>query len=360
MLVLRSQKGAALPVALMVLLVLSLLGTALWQYSTADAVQVARAENEMRAYYLARSGADATAAWMVNPVNDGGRLIGSTSAPKEFGGGTLVVDVYRNPDARSEIIIRSVATVNEVQVTAGLTLQEITGARPIFGSAVFVATSITLENEARVYGDVEIRPEGTVVIKNQGSITGQIFRIDRTPALPPFPDDLPRKGDVEVRNRTVVINAPGHYNEIEVEGNGELIFDTGTGGGDLRVRVGELEIKNQGRLTVRGNSRLLLYVDEFEGLNNSAINEAGDPSRLIMFVSRDVELKNATCFYGAIYAPGVDMEMKNTASINGAVVAKSIELKNKARLTYGEIDETGLPITEDGPLVTGYQRGYWQ
>lgn len=66
----RDEKGAAMIVALLVMIVLMLLGTALWQYSTADTIHVARDEQRMQAYYLARTGADAALqAWEESPSN---------------------------------------------------------------------------------------------------------------------------------------------------------------------------------------------------------------------------------------------------------------------------------------------------
>ena len=56
----QNEKGFAVPLALMVMLVLVLLGTALWYYSTSETLQVARAEQDMKAHYLARSGMDIT------------------------------------------------------------------------------------------------------------------------------------------------------------------------------------------------------------------------------------------------------------------------------------------------------------
>lgn len=57
-----------MPLALMVMLVLSLLGTALWQYSMTDLRHVSIDERRTQAFYLARAGADATMnAWMEAP-----------------------------------------------------------------------------------------------------------------------------------------------------------------------------------------------------------------------------------------------------------------------------------------------------
>jgi len=55
---LKNERGSALPLALMIMFVLTLLGTALWQYFMADTIQVARAEDRLKAYYLARSGVE--------------------------------------------------------------------------------------------------------------------------------------------------------------------------------------------------------------------------------------------------------------------------------------------------------------
>lgn len=64
----RNEAGLAMPLALMVMLVLSLLGTALWQYSMTDLQHVSIDERRTQAFYLARAGADATMnAWMEAP-----------------------------------------------------------------------------------------------------------------------------------------------------------------------------------------------------------------------------------------------------------------------------------------------------
>ena len=66
--IIRNEKGAALITALMVMVVLFLLGIALWQYSIADTIHVVKDEQRMQAYYLARAGADvALQAWNESP-----------------------------------------------------------------------------------------------------------------------------------------------------------------------------------------------------------------------------------------------------------------------------------------------------
>jgi len=53
----KDDKGIALPLVLMVMLILILLSTALWQYSMTDTKHVVMDEKNMQAHYVALSGA---------------------------------------------------------------------------------------------------------------------------------------------------------------------------------------------------------------------------------------------------------------------------------------------------------------
>ena len=67
--IIHNQKGFAMPLVLMVMLVISLLGTALWQYSMVETKHVDLNQKQLQAYYLAKAGAEATiAAWLKEPI----------------------------------------------------------------------------------------------------------------------------------------------------------------------------------------------------------------------------------------------------------------------------------------------------
>jgi hypothetical protein len=125
------KKGAAIPLVLITMFVLSLLGTAIWQYSMADTIHVARDELRMKAYYLARSGAEATLqAWMQSPLVD--KPFGSsntvyldgntdklvTSLPDEVGG-SFDVSVTEESNV---VKITSVGTVQGVSQTVRVSI----------------------------------------------------------------------------------------------------------------------------------------------------------------------------------------------------------------------------------------------
>ena len=58
---LKDERGVALPLVLIILVVAWLLGSALWSYSVGDLRLAVREEHRSRAYYLARAGAEALA-----------------------------------------------------------------------------------------------------------------------------------------------------------------------------------------------------------------------------------------------------------------------------------------------------------
>ena len=125
--IIKDERGISLPLVMIVMIVLSLLGAALMQYSTTDTIQVAGDVKRMQAHYLARSGADATAAWMVVPANNGDTLINKqTSSTASLGVGTVgtisKVKVYPDPQNSNIIIIESIGSVDDVQETVYLTL----------------------------------------------------------------------------------------------------------------------------------------------------------------------------------------------------------------------------------------------
>ncbi len=118
----RDEKGAAMIVALLVMVVLLLLGTALWQYSTSDTIHVAMDEKRMQAYYLARAGADATLEiWMQSdnesrPSGESEPVYfdedqGSFTSDYIENAGKFVVTINTNGDVTS---IESIGTVDDI------------------------------------------------------------------------------------------------------------------------------------------------------------------------------------------------------------------------------------------------------
>lgn len=128
----RNEKGWAMPLALLVMVVIFLLGTALWYYSTAETIQVARVENRMKAHYLARSGAAAMAKWInenrfIKSAFIETELLGTTSLPVSLGEGTFKVTLEGTLD---RITVKSKGTVGGVTDEVTITLNFSGGGLP--------------------------------------------------------------------------------------------------------------------------------------------------------------------------------------------------------------------------------------
>ena len=134
----NSEQGAALVMALMIMLIFIIISTSLlfrWSY---DVNRSKIEEKRLQAFYIARSGADALGTYIENNpemlsnadlktlvdnlVDDGGS--GNISNPVSMGDGSYILQVKRRSDNRSLIEIISTATVDNVYQSVTLVLQE--------------------------------------------------------------------------------------------------------------------------------------------------------------------------------------------------------------------------------------------
>lgn len=105
---LRSERGSALLLTIVVILVLLVLGGALGMYSLVERVQVEREINDMQAYYLARSGAEALKFAMLERPEKIPLLLNEECKAELEGVGTFTVQVTElitiNDPRRFELI----------------------------------------------------------------------------------------------------------------------------------------------------------------------------------------------------------------------------------------------------------------
>lgn len=133
-------------IALFLVMLISLLGAAVWAFSSTDQLQAIRQEKQIKAYYLAQSGADAVASYITNPLTTKtqvNNLIGKQSDPQTISGidGSFVITITRVSDSTSAnyltITITSTATIGDTTEKVKLDL------KPSFSkSIVAVSTAI--------------------------------------------------------------------------------------------------------------------------------------------------------------------------------------------------------------------------
>lgn len=201
--------------------------------------------------------------------------------------------------------------------------------------------AIDLKNNVLIDGDVAVgpdaAPEDVVKLKNSAKIKGEVFPLDaeqETP-LPTVPDSLqsaPYLGTID-SNRTLQSDA--RCREVDLAHNEKLRID-----GDVSLYVdGDIELRNSAEVEILPGSSLTIYLDgdltcRNSGTLNNRTQDAGALEIYGLAGCEDIELRNNTTVYAAIYAPHADVVSYNSASVIGSVIARSFTQHNAANFLY--------------------------
>ncbi len=177
---LRNEKGIALATVLLFIIVLLLLGFALTIMSTYDHQQALRLERQAKAYYIARSGADALGSYIINnPDNLTAQemsdyvdavVAAGVSDSTAVGEGSFSLAVTRDLDENT-VEVTSTGIVQGISATAtySIAFDEGTSGGPILDMAVFStkerAGRYTLDKK----GKLVLLPEPISAISLDGS-----------------------------------------------------------------------------------------------------------------------------------------------------------------------------------------------
>ncbi len=330
----KEKKGSAIITVLIVMGVLTLLGTAILQYSVNDNLQVFNDEKRMQAHYLARSGAEAVADYIINHPYEVDELVGKAAKPVEPDEetlqatlkGTFDVVVTKSGDG---YLITSTGYVDGFERTVKLTMLpygqgyglgefavfcnsgiDLKQNTTIVGNVGTNATekgSITCNGKYTINGDVLVGPGGDPddVIAGDHTINGETGQLDseikyQVPEFPAFPD-LDDKGSIELGNEgSDIISNDGYYQKIELGNGSKLTIDVGS---DVRNVVVENLIV-EGDIEIKGDGCLNLYVTDLEPINGN-INIDGNVNALMMYYTGNkITMKKEIEFCGTIFAQG--------------------------------------------------------
>ena len=352
--VIKGEKGSSLVMVLIIMGVLTILGAVFQFFSLTEHQQVVNDEKRMQAYYLARSGAEAVADYIIKNPDDVDELLGEESDPVDLGEGSFKVKVTEiNPEKPDEgLLIESTGNVDGFERTVKLQLLPY-GSYGLGDFAVFcnsglsvgnninitgdVGTnaegegSINLGNNIKIDGDVLVGPGGdpdevvktgnNVNIKSKGQLTSKVSY-----AIPDFPDfpTLNSKKQIKLKNNeTCRISEDGDYGSIEMENNNMLVIDVG----DYvrEVLVDKLTAGNNVTIKLEGKGCLKLYVNSLFDVGNSCrINENGRIDALTVYMSdySSISLDNNGVFNGTIFSNNKNTGIcLNNMTINGHIIS---------------------------------------
>lgn len=355
---LKSEKGIAMPLILMVLVVLTLLGTALWQYSVSEVRQATRAESKARAYYIARAGAESLARYIMQDpeqvdaiLDDGSESVSDLiDFETEMLGqaGEMEVTLRRLDHNRLEI--SGTGQSGGVRQSATVVLEQL----PFPGDAAVVTTgaglvnfhkNMSLEGSVIAGGEVNLPTDFDT---SRFSITENYPFTDDTFARVVIPVIQPDQTfhNISIRNRTENIAAGRSvvYNRIDIENRGILQLNPGS-----RVEVGTLTLRSggtldiitaagppvimvvnqmdlKGVLRVTGTGSAEIYVRTLADIVTSNAN-VYSAERLTFFLAEGctVTIQANAAFDALIYGPyGTEVILQANPTFRGAMIVGSL------------------------------------
>ncbi len=362
---LRNERGISLPLILIIMFVLSLLGTAIWQYSVTDTIQVVRAEKRMQAHYLARSGADAVAEYMIrnpsqamsiiNMTNQNNKATGSLGSGKDF-------QLYASGDTVNGITITAMGTTGGVSQTVHLDLSS-KSASQIFTRAIYTYGDLDISKMKKIEGDVASAGSIKANESYYESYTAAPNTYEHHPS--PIIPSLSAAESINVGNhQTVTINGNGHYSSITMSSHGRLRFNVGNS--IMKVVVDDLVTKGNVIVDVSGSGRLELYITNSADIQTPLVVNSGDPSNLFIFLKDGsyLNMQANGVTNGYIYGPKATVGITSGHStINGAIIANLfIKKHNNAQPSIGNVVFYAVDPNKVVALdaIINLSRGLWR
>jgi type II secretory pathway pseudopilin PulG len=340
----KNEQGSALITVLLVMVVLMILGAALMNTSVAENRFATKNEDRLQAYYIARTGAQAVAEFIIH--GDASDIIGKTSEPNtQIGGGNFTVSVEEDEEDNIYNII-SIGEYNGTTQTAKIRLTTTgTGTGGIFDYAIAAQSGITANNNV---GKLEI-------IGNLASQHGPIN-------LPGW--DHPEK---EVIDNSLIfpeINepmvTPTYLGNITTT---TPIEATGERENATYVSVGYISLQNN-KIIITGEGSVHMYVDGDITLNTNSGFDIATNAKLYIYVTKPSTTILLNSGSGAsninvfLYAPDSHVDFQNASpnfSFEGAIIAKTVDLKNQITIKHNpnmnsflEVDKTNIGVEYTG------------
>jgi len=341
------------------MVVLMLLGTALVQYSVADSQHVSRDEKRMQAYYIARSGADAVAEWIINDpspdasTNRAKSLIDATdSNTNQFGSGSLGAGTFEidvTGSSTGTTLIKSTGFVGDTKKKVTVSLYK----RNVYENVIYANKVVDLQNNSLIKGDIQA---GEDIIGATENIDGKWFIESSFYPDKTFPT-LPFNDPFNITSNPETITDEHSYGEIQLN-NETLIFNTGAGeDGVLRVVVNKLTVNN-GILKVEGNGKLELYINDLFDFKGEIFSPV---DKFYIFGAEDCDISLQTgnnVFNGYIYAPKADIEYKS-GIYTGAMIARNADVGSGGEVIYNGDGAPHIMPEDLGLGFIGHKRGLW-
>ena len=325
--VLREQKGIALPLVLITMIVLGLLGTVVLQFGTTDAKQTARDVHSTQAYYAARAGADAMAEHLIKNPNEIVSIANKTS-PSQMAAGELTtgqtfeVDVFGDPDAG--VTIMATGESNGVIRRVGLELARMDAAA-VFEDVIYTYADLDVSQMKTIEGDVTSAGDIITSPDYDGTATPDTWRYYPSPDVPENLPTHPVYGlNLSIDNHyTATINDNYYFSSISMQPQGKLVFET-TGDEVLQVVIDQFLTRGNVLIDTSAGGRVELFITGSADIQTPLVVNSGDPNDLVIYLADGAKfnmIANGTT-HAYIYGPYAEVAIQSAHStVLGAIVA---------------------------------------
>lgn len=389
----NDNRGSALVMVISMMFIVTILIFALVSLVISEFKLVNSEEDSQQAYYLARSGAAATADWIEKQdfqtvLDTFGGENGQTTnwqpleedRPGEF---KVKVQIYEEDGNR--LTIESQGRFDGNQRTVKLTmLPDAVNFNSILDTAIFSEGKITAGNKSKIYGTLgsNLGSENPFDMANNSTFEGDLLlaadmedtMIDQVdnmlvegfeaqqmetnreypmPVFPVFPEIATDGSDTNYKDSYDVVwwdnninysAEPIRYNSLNLYS--DLYINTGDSADDvMEIRVRNLNIGNN-QIILDGEGTLNLYVDESINLNGwGAINyyfdiqdKKDNLDRLMIYYagSNPVSLSGNEQIVGHFYSKNADISLKGSGNIFGHIVSGGNKIEVKGNAFEGE------------------------
>ena len=364
---LSGNKGSALALVIVIFLALSVLGVGALAVSVAETKNVTRTESKLKAYYIARSGAQALADYLIENANDdaedfiaAGMNDTWSSWNEQVGGGRFKVNV-NNDDTKNIVVIAAIGEYSGVQQTVKIKLNKVgTGLNGVFSHAIVgvgdkeavpPTPGITGKNlnDVVIKGTIASNTSIDVGLKNGSSISPDdgiypnanlifpaiVLPEDRNPSVP-YNQTFPKGIFLEKKDAKITIDSgsstdvkyikvaliPSPYkdpNAIDIKENTLEI----TGSGIVHMYVtGGINLQTKADIKVAKDAKLYIYVT------------SGNPDAEIRWSGGLTSYENIL-----LYAPDLNVVLQDAGgstkfNLFGSIIGKTVKLSNKETITY--------------------------
>jgi hypothetical protein len=392
----HNNRGAALPLVIITMVVLMILGLAVLNISLADYKHAIYSERKIQANYLARAGADDIGNKIISEKSSTNAIPTLTGTYVDLGEGrkyTVDSMVQLTVTGYTGIVVSVIGEDNGVTSKVGLTITK-DKASELLDKAIYSVGDLDISNldvygEVASGGDITYQPTkyDTVAYGEPQEGIELNKNFEQLPIADPNLDDHTTL-DQTISSETV-LETGFRYDTITIDNTASsiLVFNTGTVDKAVyKVEIDSTFLSNSGKIKVIGNGILELYVMElFESkgtieVANTAelefhvmagktldfqtalsVNAAEDPNKVRIYLDAGSNLLlqangNYNCY---IIGPEANIKMQSDNTvINGAVIGNVFE-NNNGNIANGVVNFKA-PDDSWTPHNAGYNKKFYE